>query len=140
MNRIDPTPTKSQKAELRSRLIMTIGSLLLIYIVVSTVQALWQNYRLNQDLAGLKAKNAELKLTNNYLQNLIAYRKTDAFKDKEARSKLNYQKPGETVLIIPEDDVQRFVEGNAKAQARPAAPKPLTNPEKWWKFVKEGQA
>jgi cell division protein FtsB len=136
MNRIDPSPTKAQKAELRARLVMSVGTILLIYIIVSTCQALWQNYRLNQDLAQLKAKNAELKLTNNYLQNLIAYRKTDAFKDKEARSKLNYQKPGETVLIIPEDDVQRFVEGNAKARPKDEQPRPLTNPEKWWQYIK----
>ena len=123
----------AKKAEMRARLIMTVGSVLLIYMVVSTGQALWQSYQLNKEMAALRDKNTELRLHNRYLQNLIAYRRTDAFKDKEARSKLNYQKPGEVVLIIPEDDIQRFSEGNVRTRLEEAErQKPLTNPEKWW--------
>ena len=136
MNETKTSASKqAQKAEMRARLIMTVGTVLVIYMVVSTCQALWQSYQLNKELAALREKNIELRLHNRYLQNLIAYRRTDAFKDKEARSKLNYQKQGEVVLVIPEDDLQRFSEGNvrmreeAKAQSRP-----LTNPEKWWQL------
>ena len=120
---------------MRARVVMSVGTILLIYVIVSTGQALWQNYQLNRELVKLREKNAELKLTNDYLQNLIAYRKTDSFKDKEARSKLNFQKPGEVVLIIPEDDIQRFVEGNAVTKNRPEKPRELTNPEKWWQYI-----
>lgn len=135
MNTVDPGQKAKNKADVRARLVMTVGSILLIYIVVSTAQALWQNYRLNQELVGLRKRNAELKLRNDYLQNLISYRRTDSFKDKEARSKLNYQKKGEVVVVIPEDDVQRFVEGNAKNRPAEQAPRELTNPEKWWKYL-----
>ena len=127
------TTTRAQKAAIRGRVLMTVGTILLIYMIVSTGQALWQNYRLNQELYKLRERNAELKLHNQYLQNLIAYRKTDSFKDKEARSKLNYQKAGETVLIIPDDGAQRFSEGNAKNRAKQNEAKVLSNPEKWWR-------
>jgi len=120
--------------ELRSQAIMAVGGIILIYIVVSTVQALWQNYQLDKELLHLREETAELKLHNKYLQNLIAYRKTESFKDKEARSKLNYQKPGEMVLIIPENDIERFTEGNIKAQERDDK-KELTNPGKWWQYI-----
>ncbi len=120
--------------ELRSQAIMAVGSVILIYVVVSTVQALWQNYQLDKELLHLREETAELKLNNKYLQNLIAYRKTESFKDKEARSKLNYQKPGEMVLIIPENDIERFTEGNIKAQEQDDK-KELTNPGKWWQYI-----
>lgn len=106
----------------------------MVYMLISTVQAIWQNYQIDKELSHLRAENADLKLRNKYLQNLIAYRQTDSFKDKEARDKLNYQKPGETVLIIPEDDIGRFTEGNIHDQD-PSASHPLTNPEKWWKYI-----
>ncbi len=126
----------ADKRELRSRLIMGIGGVLLVYMVVSTIQALWQNYQINKELVGLREMNAELKLQNKYLQNLISYRKTDSFKDKEARAKLNFQKPGEAVLIIPEDEIQRFVEGNVKDNPNPQViQRDPTNPEKWLKFI-----
>lgn len=131
MNKTNPTNSQAKKAEVRGRLFMSVGTVLFIYVVVSTGQALWQNYSLNQELGKLREKNAELKLRNNYLQNLIAYRRTDAFKDKEARSKLNYQKEGEVVLIIPDDGAQRFVEGNVNNR-QVSKPRELTNPEKWW--------
>jgi len=122
-----------QGRELRARVIMSIGVVITIYMVISTVQALWQNYQLDKELLELREENAELKLQNKYLQNLIAYRKTDSFKDKEARAKLNYQKPGELVLIIPEDETARFQEGNIKGQPEDT-PRIPTNPAKWWTY------
>ena len=120
--------------ELKLTVATAVAGIIVIYMAISTAQALWQNYQLNQELLKLREANAELKIHNQYLQNLIAYRKTDSFKDKEARSKLNYQRPGETALIIPEDDIDRFTEGNIKDQPS-TADRPLTNPEKWWQFI-----
>ena len=113
---------------------MTIGAVLLFYMLVSTIQAVWQNYQIDRELRELREENAELKLRNKYLQNLIAYRKTDSFKDKEARAKLNYQKVGETVLIIPDDNIERFTEGNINRQEDQTQREP-TNPEKWWRLI-----
>jgi cell division protein FtsB len=134
MNKKSSKIIMPQGKELRTQAIMTVGMVLLIYMVISTTQAFWQHYRLNQELNRLRDKNTELRLNNKYLENLIAYRKTDSFKDKEARGKLNYQKPGEIVLIIPEDDIERFKEGNIKGSGN-NIPRELTNPEKWWEFM-----
>jgi cell division protein FtsB len=134
MNKPAPKIRLPQGKELRARLLVTVGAVLLVYMVVSTVQAIWQNYQIDKDLSTLREKNADLKLYNKYLQNLIAYRQTDSFKDKEARAKLNYQKSGETVLIIPAEDSGRFTEGNAR-QHETTTPRVLTNPEKWWQFI-----
>ena len=129
-----------QGKELRARLMITVGTVLLVYIVVSAAQAVWQDFQINKELGKLRQENADLKLHNKYLQNLIAYRGTDSFKDKEARAKLNYQKPGESVLIIPDDDIGRFTEGNIKNQET-VTPKALANPVKWWQLIfGKGQA
>ncbi len=123
-----------QGKDLRARLFMTMGAILLVYMVVSTVQAIWQNYQIDKELSQLREENAELKLRNKYLQNLIAYRQTDSFKDKEAREKLNYQKVGEVVLIIPNESIERFTEGNIQDQTK-TTPKEPANPEKWWRLI-----
>lgn len=123
-----------QGKELKARLLMTVGAILLFYMLVSTIQAVWQNYQIDKELGNLRDQNATLKLHNKYLQNLIAYRQTDSFKDKEARAKLNYQKAGETVLIIPDDNIERFTEGNVNRQDEQTQREP-TNPEKWWQLI-----
>jgi len=120
------------RSEMRSRLLFTVGALVLLYMLVATFQALWQNYQLNKELASLRQENGDLTVQNNYLQDLIAYRQTDSYKDKEAREKLNYQKAGETVLIVPQDAAQRFTEGNAQKQ--PDVTQTPTNPDKWWQY------
>jgi len=134
MEKIVPKIQLPQGKEFRAKLMMTVGAVLLVYMLVSTVQAIWQNYQIDKELDRLRTENADLKLRNKYLQNLIAYRKTDSFKDKEARDKLNYQKPGEAVLIIPEDDIGRFTEGNIK-QKEDTITRIPTNPEKWWRLI-----
>jgi cell division protein FtsB len=121
--------------ELRSRLIFSIGAFIVVYMLIATFQALWQNYRLDRELKELREENGELQIHNKYLQSLIAYRRTDSYKDKQAREKLNYQKTGETVLIVPRDTIERFTEGNAKKQPQGEAIKRKpTNPEKWWQY------
>lgn len=121
--------------ELRSRLFFSAGVIMLIYMLIATFQALWQNYRLDRELAGLREQNAQLSVRNQYLRNVIAYRKTDSYKDKEAREKLNYQKIGETVLIVPQDAAERFDAGNAKRQPQAGdANLSPSNPEKWWGY------
>jgi len=134
MTKKPPLVQLPQGRELRIRMIMTVGIIITVYMMVSTIQAIWQNYSLDKELISLRETNAQLKLQNKYLQNLIVYRKTDSFKDKEARAKLNYQKPGEIVLIIPEDDTARFQEGNIKDQPIQEIQHQPGNPEKWWDF------
>jgi cell division protein FtsB len=131
-----PQPFRLTLPALRAPALMTFGAVMMVYMLISAAQALWQNYQLTRRLTTLREENAQLVMQNQYLQNLIAYRKTDSFKDREARSKLNYQKAGEMVLVIPEDDLERFATGNingtGNASAQTHQP---TNPEKWWNYI-----
>lgn len=131
-----PSLKLPQGKELKAHVFLTLGVIFLVYMIVSTGQALWQNYQLDKELSKLREEHNRLQLHNRYLQNLIAYRKTDAFRDKQAREKLNYQKQGETVLIIPNDDISQFSEGNTNKQPENDDTfREPTNAEKWWHFI-----
>ena len=106
-----------------------------VYMFVATGQAIWQNYQINQEIAKLKLEIVQLGKDNVQLKNLIAYLKTDSFKEKEARRKLGYKKPGEKVVAIPQDNFAYTNPGNTKETA-PADNQPnLNNPEKWWEYI-----
>lgn len=74
-----------------------------------------------EDLFKLEAKNKELKIK-------LSQIKSPEFIEKEARNKLGLSKPGETVIIIPDEKIQEVLaSSSAKEQKR------LPNPLGWLK-------
>ena len=121
------------KIKIRISVLIAIG--VLIYMFISTTGALWQNYQVNQEIAQLKIEIAQLENNNTQLKNLIAYLKTDSFKEKEARRKLGYKKPGEQVVALPPDDFAHTDLGNTKEEPTTDNKPSLNNPQKWWEYV-----
>lgn len=55
-----------------------------------------------EDLSNLQAKNSELKKKLDSVKRLT-------FIEKQARDKLNLSRPGETIVIIPESELQKIL-------------------------------
>ena len=72
------------------------------------------------ELAQLNAENERLKLRLDEVQ-------TPEWQEEEIREKLGYGKPGETVLILPENEEQ---EGGRVEEYK----EPEANWRKWWKL------
>ncbi len=61
----------------------------------------WRQKRLiNEEIKKLELQAKELEGKNNNLKNVLEYMQSDQFAEKEARTKLNYKKPGESVVVI----------------------------------------
>ena len=123
------------KYKVRLRVGVIIGIVIFVYMFVATGEAIWQNYRINQEIVQLKLEIAQLEQQNAAFKNLIAYLKTESFKEKEARRKLGYRKPGEQVVAIPQDNFINTDPGNTKGDAPVDNQPHLTNPQKWWEYV-----
>jgi cell division protein FtsB len=80
---------------------------------------------MEDDIARLEGKNAELGALLNYLN-------TEEFIEQEARLKFNLQKPGESVAILPEEKSQQENK-NSSSSAREAEIA-MSNPKKWWNY------
>ncbi len=112
-----------------------IAGIIFVYMFVATGEALWQNYQINQEIAKLKLDIVQLEQENTQLKNLIAYLKTESFKEKEARRKLGYKKPGEQVVAIPQDNSSLTQPGNTKTEDQADTQIKMSNPQKWWEYV-----
>ena len=127
---------KALLRKFRSQAILVTGAAFLVYLLLANILAVFQVYRLDKEIIRLRQEIAELKIKNQDLENLIAYLKTDSFKEREARRKLNYRKPGERVLVIP--DQTAFVERKEEEEASSLSPeerlKNLPTPYKWWYY------
>jgi cell division protein FtsB len=78
-----------------------LGAIVIIYLIVVLGTTVKRNYDLGKQIESLKTEITLLQDQKEQLAYNIQYYNTDAFRDREARSKLGLQLPGENVIIIP---------------------------------------
>lgn len=103
------------------------------YLVLGSVKLIYENYRIHQQANRLEADMARLDEYNYQLKSLLVYYETDSYKEKEARQRLNFQKPGERVVPVPlkeGDDISSITQPGIETQ--PATPP--SNPKQWWDY------
>jgi cell division protein FtsB len=83
------------------------------------------------DEANLKLANEEAK--NLALQKKMAYAQSDSYKEKIVREKLNLQKPGEIVVVLPSNAINSKPGDEVETVSEPK--KELKNWEKWLKVI-----
>lgn len=123
------------RKQLKFSVSVVIAVIVFVYMFVATGEAVWQNYRINQEIVQLKLGIAQLEGENIQLKNLIAYLKTESFREKEARRKLGYKKPGEQVVAIPQDNFIHTDLGTTEDEQTTEPQTHLSNPQKWWEYI-----
>lgn len=115
---------------LSSRVITVIVFIIIIYAAFGLAKVTWQNYKVNQQIISLKDSIKKSDEENFNLKSKIEYYKTDSFRERQAREKLNLQKPGEIVIVIPNSPQAEEVK---KAEENKVYEKPTlrSNFQKW---------
>ncbi|MBU1082830.1 septum formation initiator family protein [Patescibacteria group bacterium] len=124
-----------KKKKTRSQIFLISLALVFSYMVFATGETLWQNYEVNREIAKLKVEIVQLQEQGQDLKYLIAYRGTESFKEREARRKLGYKKPGEKVLAITSPLLDNVGSGQAKDMPETQAKTKITNPQKWLEYI-----
>lgn len=106
--------------------------LALVYIGFLLYQAVYVNYQTNKKISALNAALKENKVSRQNLEVLIAYYKTSAFQELEARKKLGLKLPGEKVVKVevPDESRPRYVE-----EEQVAAVNKKSNIEHWVDYL-----
>lgn len=85
--------------------IMILGLFfILVLISISLIKNVNKNKIISDKTLELDREIKKIEEENKNLEELIAYFSTPEFLDKEAREKLNMAKPGEKIIIIPQED------------------------------------
>lgn len=113
---------------LRPKIILSIAGAGLVFILVSLAQELNRRWQYQREVEQLKQTvyKSEQQLTE--LANLNTYFKTEEYKERLAREKLNYRAPGEKVILIPQDTTQSVA---AEAEQSPATAS-YSIARRWW--------
>lgn len=107
-------------------LIVAVG----LYIIWASAKSLLDLRKAGGRLEQAREALNQIKKDNQELKVKLAEVNSEEFVEKEARDKLNLQKSGEVVVVIPATFAT--VSAEAKTNVRT-----LTNPEKWWRLFFE---
>lgn len=120
---------------LRSRWFLLIGVILVGYTFFVLGKMVWMNYQRDQEIRNLEKEVQSIERENQKLSDLIAFFQTETFKEKEAREKLGVVKPGEKVLVFPEnkETEKNILEEKPQDKTEEDEGK-ITNYQKWWNF------
>ena len=113
---------------IRSKPFLITAVFVLIYLLVILSRVVWQNYQVNLQVVLLENQVQTLKESNDELKAKILYYQTPSYLEKEARSKLGLQKPGEEVVIVPSAKPKQTTAPQKETQ------KNQPNWQTWWEF------
>ncbi|MBI2483070.1 septum formation initiator family protein [Candidatus Uhrbacteria bacterium] len=114
----------------RTTLVFAVSSLALAGVVAGIVQEMERRNSVRREIRTIEQEVARLEQQRNRLSDLLEQSAHPEFIEREARLRMGLQRPGETVLIIP--DTPNTPASNT---ASPGVSVPESNVEKWWHHI-----
>ncbi len=111
-----------------ANIINVLGVFVILYLSGVLFETVARNYQLGQQMKTIDSQIGGLKTERDDLSYQIAYDRTESFQQREARSKLGLQLPGETEVVLP----------SQTPEPPPPAPKAApaeSNFQKWLDFL-----
>ncbi|HLC44522.1 MAG: hypothetical protein A2722_03465 [Candidatus Doudnabacteria bacterium RIFCSPHIGHO2_01_FULL_50_11] len=106
-------------------LLITLGTFSYFF-----AQELKDRYDIEREIRSLQGQIAKLEQGNTNLTNLIQYLKSPGYQEKELRSKLNLQRPGEHVVVLPQESTSSAIDLAIEGRTSEHEP----NWRKWWNY------
>lgn len=105
--------------------LLIISIAILTFVLISLSKIVFRAHKIDKEIFLLEREIQDLEKNKKEFSQLIEYLQTDSFKEREARLKLDLQKPGEKVVVIsmPETDLI-----NKEKQEK------KNNLNKWWRY------
>ena len=113
---------------LKSKLFMFLASVALVFTAVTLVRELQKKYEIDREIRALEQEITSLDAKNREITELINYYQTSEYKERQARSLLNLQKPGEFAVVLPERDNDR------ESDLEKIEVVSVSNLQKWWEY------
>lgn len=109
---------------MKSRLITFLISIISLVFIVNISRSIYELWQKGSVLSERQEVRDELAATSEELQKKLAEAESPEFIEKQAREKLNLQKEGEVVVVLPKDLEKTEVEVENEVT--------IPNWQKWW--------
>ena len=115
---------------LTSRGVIIIEAILIIVIGIGITKEIVRRVSLRREITTLEGQITQLQAQNKSLGDYVASINTSSYQEREARKRLNLQKPGETLLILPEQDTT-----SDSVVTTSSSSTVTSNPQRWWTYL-----
>jgi len=123
-----------KKGSLFQKLFLFVSLIILILLSPALAREYFRKKQVNKEIYSLKEEIKKLEKDQNDFSELINYLNTEDFWEKEARSKLGLQKPGEKLVVIPNDYFKDEGNGAKDKKEISESAAEISNPHKWWNY------
>lgn len=117
-----------------SKLFIITGFAVLIFMGVSLSKEVVRRVEISSRVSSLENEISSLEEKNADLSELIAYFKSESYREREARLKLGLEKEGEQVIILPKDSLTNKAFGINSDQSGPGSKNETPAQNKWWNY------
>lgn len=113
-----------------SKRVLLVGAVVfLLFILSALVQEMNRRMQVQKEVARLEQEVRSLDKAVMEMSNLNQYFRSEAYKERMAREKLNYRAPGEEVVLLPDE---RSVGDEAREDTEKIVK--LSIPMHWWRI------
>ena len=110
-----------------SKFFLILCIILFVTVLFALAKGTVRSYKVSSEIQELQDEINQLERQNQEFEQLVDYLKSETFVEQEAKLKLGYKKPGENLVIIPQEELSEEIEGENKYQE-------FSNPAKWWAY------
>ncbi|HOZ56428.1 MAG: Septum formation initiator [Parcubacteria group bacterium ADurb.Bin316] len=131
------------KSLFTKQILFTIAGMTIITLIsIPLAKNVTKQYKVNKEIDILKNEIANLGEKNSQFKNLISYMQSDQFVEEKARLNLNYRQPGESVVVIKNEDKKETAASGDKNEVNIALgamtglknEKLSSNLQRWFKY------
>ncbi|MBI4433586.1 septum formation initiator family protein [Candidatus Uhrbacteria bacterium] len=122
--------SRSPRSSWRATVVFAVSTLALAGAAAGIVQE-WERRRsVQREMRAIAEEVARLEQQRSRLTDLLEQTEHPEFIEREARLRMGLQRPGETVLVIPETSLAAHA-----ATESGNGPSPESNVRKWWHHI-----
>ena len=114
---------------LQPKIIFGVTAVVALFIVTSLAQEMNRRIAVQREVLRLEHEADNMHKSLIELENLNQYFRTDDYQDRVAREKLNYNAPGEKVVVITESTDKGSALKSAENESEL-----ISIPERWWRL------
>jgi cell division protein FtsB len=111
-------------------LFLILACIVALLVAFSYARAYYQDFAIRQEISRLESEVNRLEYKKLESFELLKYVSSDAYVEEKGRVEFNLKKPGEQVLVIPEETT---LPGTGTT-SQENQDKDLKNPVKWWYY------
>lgn len=115
----------------KSKVLIVLEIAIVLFLIVAVGQEVVRRKSVQEEVSRLELQIEQLESQNVHLAETLKEMTSENYIEKEARRKLDLQKKGETVILVPHEETDTIL---VSKDSQDSAETRNANPSQWWNY------